>query len=191
MSLSISENFQQQVSYDTDNCAFFSLSQGTGPQFTPLPECWPGTSSRVVVVQFEQRQSTEKLMESEEVDMTGDVLRPPEELGAAIDLALQQEMIARARELAQLGTRLFPGNERIRRAAQVLAPPTAHATHLPPARNLEASRAWVRDNANEYRGQWVAVRSGELLGAGSTLAEVYTLIGDGGMTPDILVTRVL
>lgn len=163
----------------------------TGPQITPLPECWPGTSSQIVVVRSEQRQSVKDLAESERADMTGDALRRPEELCAAIDLALQQEMIERARELAQLGTQLFPGHERIQRAARVLAPPDAYPVRLPPVQGLENSRRWVRENASEYRGQWVAVRSGKLVGVGASLEEVRAVIAPGEDTFDILVTRVL
>jgi hypothetical protein len=35
---------------------------------------------------------------------------------------------------------------------------------------LRLSRAWLREHAAEYRGQWVAVREGTLLGAAESLA---------------------
>lgn len=190
--MSMSVNFDHwQESCDVEISPSGIFLGSTGPQITPLPECWPGTSSQIVVVQSEQRQSIKDLMESERVDMTGDVLRRPEELCAAIDLALQQEMVEQARELAQVGTQFFPGHERIQRAARVLAPPDAHAVRLPPAQDLKRSRRWVRENANKYRGQWVAVRSGKLLGVGASLEEVRAVIEPDEDPVEILVTRVL
>jgi hypothetical protein len=117
--------------------------------------------------------------------------RRPEELGAAIDLALREEMTALAIELAQLGKRLYPHHERIQRAARVLAPPIARPTRLPPAQGLKASRQWLREHASEYRGRWVAVRDGELLGAASSMSELDTVIDRGEDALDILVTKVL
>lgn len=102
----------------------------------------------------------------------------PDDLTAAIDLA-------------QLGGRLFPNHERVQRAAQVLAPPVARVTHLPPARGLDDSRAWLREHAGEYEGQWVAVREGRLLGAAYSFAAIKPLIGEGEDAVSTIVTRVL
>jgi hypothetical protein len=190
--MNMSVNFGHwQESYDVEIPPGGIFSGSTGPQITPLPEYWPGTSSQIVVVRSEQPQGVEDLAESERADMTGDELRRPEELCAAIDLALQQEMIGQARELAQLGAQLFPGHGRVQRAAQVLAPPDAQAVRLPPAQGLKRSRRWVRENASEYRGQWVAVRSGRLLGVGASLEEVRAVIEPDEDPVEILVTRVL
>jgi len=104
--------------------------------------------------------------------------RTPEELLLAIDLALHQEMAALAIELAQLGQRLFSDHERIQQAARVLAPPAIRGVRPSRARGLKASMEWLREHANEYRGQWVAVREGQLLGAAKSLKELVSLVDE-------------
>lgn len=115
----------------------------------------------------------------------------PGELNLAIDLALREEMANLAIELAQLGKRLFPQNERVQRAARVLAPPIARPTHLPPTEGLKASRQWLREHTSEYRGRWVAVRDGELMAVGTSMKELETVIDPGQDNLDILITKVL
>lgn len=238
MSMVIALDLEQRI-YGADACIPFEYSEGTGPKVTPLPECWPGTSSRVVVVQSEQRQVPEDLAATEEMDMTdGEVgsvysvwytggertdarasddliplleqvaseadartfvnlvevvdwsVRRPDELTAAIDLALREERSVLATRLAQLGRVLFPHHGRIERAARVLAPGSAHSTTLPPVEGLSASRRWLRAHTDEYRGQWVAVRQGELVGVAPSLEEMRTIV-DLEEDTNLLVTRVL
>ena len=117
--------------------------------------------------------------------------RQPDELTAAIDGALSLEMASLAIELAQLGGRLFPDHERIQRAAQVLAPPVVRAVRPSRARGLNTSMVWLEEHANQYRGQWVAVREGQLLAAAESLEELMPIIGDGEDAISTIVTRVL
>jgi len=117
--------------------------------------------------------------------------RRPDELIVAIDLALSLEMAPLAIKLAQLGSCLFPGHERVQRAARVLAPPVVRAVRAPRARGLGASMAWFREHASRYRGQWVAVREGKLLAAARSLEELTAVIGRGEDAVSTIVTRVL
>jgi hypothetical protein len=117
-------------------------------------------------------------------------VRRPDELVAAIDLALREERPALATRLAELGRELFPHHERIGRAAEVLAPGSARATQLPPAEGLSASRRWLRQHAHAYRGQGVAVRRGELVGVAPSLEELGTIV-DLEEGANLLVTRAL
>jgi hypothetical protein len=124
------------------------------------------------------------------VEMVDWSRRRPDELTAAVDLALGEERPTLATKLVQLGRQVFPQDERIERAARVLSPEGARAAHLPPAEGLSASRRWLRDHADEYRGQWVAVRHGRLVAAAPSLEEVQTVV-DLQEGPNLLVTRVL
>lgn len=206
----------------------------TGPQTTPRPHSWPGTSNHVVVGRSKPRrrspvitgigasvtrhdydaidihQQTSISTESgimillkelahlgetrpfskvvEHVDWSR---RRPDELTAVVDLALSMEMASLAIELAQQGARLFPDDERVQRAAQVLAPPTARTVCMPRARGLDASMDWLEQHAGEYQGQWVAVRKGRLLGAARSLEELEAVIGEGKEAISTLVTKVL
>ena len=116
--------------------------------------------------------------------------RPAEELGKAIDLALSLQMVAVARELVELGRRLYPGDEHIRQAHHVLAPPVAQSKQLRHIQGLDASKRWLREHASEYRGQWVAVHNGELVGAGNTLDELRSVLGEDQDTASTMLTKV-
>lgn len=211
----------------------------TGPQMTLLPDVWPGTSSRVVVVGPESQQGVKTLAGARDIGaavsitrhdyaQAGDVhqtsitpqsvpvilleesaragdhrtfaalaeaidwaARRPDELTTAIDLALSLEMATLAIKLAQLGGRLFPEHERVQRAARVLAPPVVRAVRAPRARGLSASMAWFRKHASQYRGQWLAVREGQLLGTAASLKELIAVIGQGEDAISTIVARVL
>ncbi len=115
----------------------------------------------------------------------------PDQLIRTIDLALRLEMLSLASELAQLGCRLFPQHDRVRRSAWVLSPPTTHRKHAPHRHTLDASRSWLRDNAKEYRGQWVAVHNGALLGAAESLEELEAVLGQHEDPRSTIITKVL
>ena len=50
---------------------------------------------------------------------------------------------------------------------------------------------WLREHAAEYRGQWVVVREGKLLGAAVSLAALKSLAGQELDPLSTIVTRVL
>ncbi len=117
--------------------------------------------------------------------------RPSDELARAIDLALELELATLAMKLAHQGGRLFPKHERLQQAARVLAPPVVIRKHPAQPAGLRESRAWLRAHAAEYRGQWVAVREGKLLGAAESLAALKSLAGPELDPVSTIVTRVL
>lgn len=116
--------------------------------------------------------------------------RPVEELGKAIDLAVSLHMVVIARELVELGLRLHPTDAHIRQAHDVLAPPLAQSKRLPYTQGLDASKKWLREHTSEYRGQWVAVHNGELVGVGSTLDELRSGISEDRDSASTLLTKV-
>jgi hypothetical protein len=115
----------------------------------------------------------------------------PEELLHAIDLALHLGLSSLAINLAKRGADLFPGHERIRQAASVIAPPVVRTEPGREVRGLEDSKIWLEEHASEYRGQWVAVRDGNLLKAATSLKDLKQVIGDGEEAARTLVTKVL
>jgi len=106
---------------------------------------------------------------------------------AAIHLAFTAGAHMAARLLATKGAALHPDSEYLRYMAYVLAPPTVIG-HRPASNHVNAAnKRWLNENRALYRGQWVALRGGELLGSGSTLSE---LVNRFGAVPEILYTRV-
>jgi len=115
----------------------------------------------------------------------------PEELLRAIDLALSLELAALAIRLAQQGCALFPCHERMQQAGRVLAPPVARHVKAYEEQSHSTSQNWLREHAAQYRGQWVAVRAGTLLGAADSLADLMPAIDQDADASSTLITKVL
>ena len=116
----------------------------------------------------------------------------PDEFIRAIELALSLELATLARELAQEGKRRFPDHGRIKRADRVLAPPVVQIKpNMSPAEGLDLSMTWLRKHASQYRGNWVAVRSGHLVATAGTLEGLEAIIGQAVDPESTVVTKVL
>jgi hypothetical protein len=115
--------------------------------------------------------------------------RQPNELLKAIELALDLDMTALAISLAQQGGQLFPDNERVQQMARMISPLGIQVDRdTPHHTGIKQSSDWLNTHADQYRGQWVAVREGTLIAAAPTLVELEALIGDND--DHTLVTRV-
>lgn len=108
----------------------------------------------------------------------------------AIDMALQLESLVVARELARLGHEKHPDNTSLASAAHVLAPPEIIERNRPPKRGLSASMAWFEKHANEYRGRWIAIQNGGLLGIGLTRRELVDKLGELATESNVLIVRI-
>jgi len=118
------------------------------------------------------------------------VLRPAD-LARTLDLALALDMVSLARELAQQGSKVFPEDKRLQQALAVLLPPAVIRMRPAQGSYLEASQKWLKEHASQYKGQWVAVRSGTLLGSAPTLQELYQQIGPHGKTALTVIVKVV
>ena len=93
-----------------------------------------------------------------------------------------------ARKLATLGNKLYTSHRELQKMAHLLAPPRTVKSHLLSSpTSLQANRAWLSNNAGEYRGQWVALKNGSLLAAAPTAHELKNELSN---LTGILVTRV-
>ncbi len=91
---------------------------------------------------------------------------------AAVRQALAEGAHLDARQLASEGYEKHPGNDELRRMAKVLAPPRIISTNLPANPGIALNARWLKESASEYKGQWVAVYNGELLGSAATLSDL-------------------
>jgi hypothetical protein len=105
-------------------------------------------------------------------------------------LALSLDLVPLARELVQQGSRVFPDDTRLQQVTAVLAPPVAIETRPAQGLSLDASQTWLKEHASQYKGQWIAVQEGTLLGAAPTLKDLYVQIGPGGKTAPTVVVKV-
>jgi hypothetical protein len=122
-----------------------------------------------------------------------DTLSAPEAI-QVIKMALLLDMPAVAIDLARHAGTRFPNDPDIQQAVALLAPTNAaRPTTAPPVKGLRQSQEWLRQNAADYRGQWVAVHQGRLLGAARTLPALRELLTQAHHqdTSSTIITRVL
>ena len=102
----------------------------------------------------------------------------PDEVIAAIQLALSTGAHTTARRLAASGAERYPDRPDLQKYARILAPPRLVQRGLPTRPDLYANRDWTRQHAEQYRGQWIALRDGQLLAAADSfeaLADQFTV----------------
>jgi hypothetical protein len=128
----------------------------------------------------EKREFLEALNEIEWQDRT------PEDFLRAIQLAFKVGAHLAARQLSVEGTKHYPADPEIRKYARVLAPPKVVSRKVPPDPTRRANREWLTAHSGDYKGQWVAIRNGKLLGAAKSLRDLIERIGN---KEDVLLTR--
>jgi hypothetical protein len=97
---------------------------------------------------------------------------------AAIRAAFLEEAHLRARELAVEGHRRFPDDPELARYAYVLAPPKVLDAHLPPDPSVELDIQWLHEHADEYHGEWIALKNGQLVAHAPTPPQLKELLPD-------------
>ncbi len=105
----------------------------------------------------------------------------------AVQLALSAGAHMAARNLAAQGAQRFPDHSKLEKFARILAPPRVLRTPARPNAGLRANRDWLMTHGTQYRGQWVALCEGQLLGVGDSLDSVIT---QAGGTDGVLFTKV-
>jgi hypothetical protein len=113
--------------------------------------------------------------------------RSASEYVRTIDLALEAGAHVAARELSAKGAEQHPENAELQKRAYILSPPKVTRGATTTGSAHRANRDWLKAHADEYHGQWVAVRDGELLDAAGSMEELVERIGN---TKGILLTVV-
>jgi len=105
----------------------------------------------------------------------------------AIQWALAAGAHLAARNLSTRGADRYPDHDELKKYARVLAPPKVIGRNLPPRLSMRADHDWLKVNGERYRGQWIALRHGEFLGAAPSLQALTNKVGE---SPDIFFTKV-
>ena len=105
----------------------------------------------------------------------------------AISHALATGQPELARQVALDGAKQHPDHEELQKYARVLAPPTLTQVGRIQTSSIRASRQWLRAHWQDYVGQWVAVRDGQLLYASPSFDELSAHIDD---TANTFITQV-
>jgi hypothetical protein len=113
--------------------------------------------------------------------------RSASDLLRGIQLAFQVGAHIFARRLTIIGREQYPENRDLQKYATVLAPVEVIERNLPPDPGLKDNRDWLKAHKDEYKGQWVALQQGELIGASPSLKDLKSTINQ---TEDILFAKV-
>lgn len=105
----------------------------------------------------------------------------------AVQSALSAGAHMAARNLAAQGAQRFPDHPQLVKFARILAPPRVFRAPAQPNAGVRANRDWMMAYGTHYRGQWVALREGQLLAVGDSLDSVIAQIGG---TIGVLFTKV-
>jgi hypothetical protein len=118
-------------------------------------------------------------------------MRQPYELVRTIDLSLSLDMVPLAMELVSMAKRIFPSDKKIEVLARIISPPRAIGTRPSQSIGIDKSKKWIKQNSFKYKGKWIAVQNGELLGDAPTLKELHNQIGQHKNTPNTIIVKVL
>lgn len=135
------------------------------------------TSDQAIIAQLEKaidRNDPRAFVQIvDEVDWDS---QPVENFIQVIDLAMSQGYLPLAKQLTEKGQVRFSTNETLTQTARALAPPVVRRRG-PATPGLADTIHWMKKHAAEYKGQWIAVRSGELLAVASSLDELIETVG--------------
>ena len=103
--------------------------------------------------------------------------RTPESFLEEIQAILNSGTLVGAREVAERGLALYPDHPELRRLYHAFRP--YYVRPAPPGHNIPDRRdtyEWLRQNADKYRGQWVAVLGTDLIAASPDLDELHEVV---------------
>ncbi len=103
---------------------------------------------------------------------------PPDQWADAVYLALRIGHHIIARDLADRGRQRFPDHALLQKMGRILAPKQPGVVGGPGDPTLEATMNWFAAHRDDYWGQWVAVKNGQLLGAAATIGELMERVPD-------------
>lgn len=93
-----------------------------------------------------------------------------------IKQSIETSAVEEARTLAKEAVARWPEDERTQYWSRVLAPAKGRVIPGRRSRSLDRERAWLREHAHKYRGQWLAVFGEELVVADASLAKVMKVV---------------
>jgi hypothetical protein len=97
-------------------------------------------------------------------EQTTEQARLADDLRRLLDL-LEADRVEEARRFVKELEQRWPGAERVRHYAHVLAPPVVRSRPDIPARSRTKESKWRKEHAHEYPGCWLAVYEDRLVAA--------------------------
>jgi hypothetical protein len=114
-----------------------------------------------------------------------------DEMLQVVDLFLHLGVHDGATIVAQQAAQRYPTHKRVQQAARVLSPGVRGKLRydMVHPQGLQASREWLQDHARAYRGKWVAVHNGSLVGESETLADLKAIVTEKYALDAVLITK--
>lgn len=111
------------------------------------------------------------------------------EFAMAVDWALMAGAHLAARQLASEGAARFPDHEELQKMACILAPPETKVMPGQLTTTWKTNREWLKQNWADFKGKWVALQNGQLLGVADSPQALAQMTGSV-IGKDILVTPI-
>lgn len=92
-------------------------------------------------------------------------------------LSLEVGAYLLAREVSTQAVNRYPEHTELRKYARLMAPAKVIGTSPATGQSLAANRNWMKANGATYRGQWVMLEDGQLLGAANSLEDLVKITG--------------
>jgi hypothetical protein len=109
----------------------------------------------------------------------------------AVKLAFFINQLSLLHELVERGHQRFPDDDFLAHMQDVLTVKPARISKIPPDPNQALSQEWMKRNSHRYKGSWIAVLDGELLGTATTLKELMVSVRAQTDSPHVWVRQVL
>jgi hypothetical protein len=109
-----------------------------------------------------------------------------EEVIKRLGQLLGEGAVEEARALAREAQQRWPDSPQVQKWAYVLEPAKARVVPGPPAPPWDKERAWLRQHAHEYPGQWVALLGDQLIAADADLSKVLDAVKQTGRESEAL-----
>jgi hypothetical protein len=93
--------------------------------------------------------------------------------------------VEEARALVKEFIQRWPDSPRLQKWAYVLEPGKARVIKGPPAPPWEQERAWLRQHAHEYSGQWIAILGDQLVVSDANLSKVLEAVKRTGRESEV------
>lgn len=111
-----------------------------------------------------------------------------QEISEHVKKLVENGQIAEAREVMYF---LQPGNSTVLdRWQRALAYPGAKLSKSTGGENVKEDAVWLQDNSDKYKGKWIALKNGILLGAHESRIELRRSLKQAGKLPGAMFFRI-
>jgi hypothetical protein len=102
--------------------------------------------------------------------------RSAESFVRAIQLALSIGSHQNAYKLIRIGIQKYPSNKELIMIARILLPSKAEAIYHDIDSSINNNKIWFDLHSREYRGKWVAIENGNLLGSANSFVTLQKIV---------------